>query len=124
VQLTGPTVLIVEDSVPMRALIRSLIEGVSSAVHECADGETALALYARLHPDWVLMDVKMAGMDGIATTRAIRQLDPGARIIIVTEHGEAEYGAAASTAGASGFVGKEKLLTLPALLAGGVPGRG
>ena len=120
--MTGaPSVLIVEDSAPMRALIRSLVEGVSSAVHECADGETAVELYARLHPDWVLMDVKMGGMDGIAATRAIRKSDPAARIIIVTEHREDEYVRAAGAAGASGFVGKENLLLLPGLLAGGAP---
>jgi CheY-like chemotaxis protein len=117
--MTGaPSVLIVEDNAPMRALIRSLVEGVSSAVHECADGETAVELYGRLHPDWVLMDVKMGGMDGIAATQAIRRSDPEARIIIVTECLEDEYARAASAVGASGFVGKENLLALPGLLAG------
>jgi CheY-like chemotaxis protein len=117
--MTGaPSVLIVDDNAPMRALIRSLIEGVSSAVHECADGETAVELYGRVHPDWVLMDVKMGGMDGIAATQAIRQSDPAARIIIVTEHREEEYVREAREAGASGFVGKENLLALPALLTG------
>jgi CheY-like chemotaxis protein len=103
----------------MRALIRSLIEGMSSAIHECADGETAVELYSSLHPDWVLMDIKMSGMDGIAATQAIRTSDPAARIIIVTEQPEAEYGRAASAAGASGFLGKENLLELPRLLAAG-----
>jgi CheY-like chemotaxis protein len=114
----APSVLIVEDNAPMRALIRSLVEGVSSAVHECADGETAVELYERVHPDWVLMDVKMGGMDGIAATQAIRRSDPEARIIIVTEHREGEYARAARAAGASGFVGKEDLLALPGLLVG------
>lgn len=103
----------------MRTLIRSLVENVSSAVHECADGESALDVYARIHPDWVLMDIQMGAMDGIAATRAIRQADPGARVIIVTEHGESEYRRAAEAAGACGFVLKENLLELPALLAGG-----
>ena len=117
--MTGaPSVLIVEDNAPMRALIRSLVEGVSSAVHECADGETAVELYGRLHPDWVLMDVKMGGMDGIAATQAIRKSDPAARIIIVTEHRDEHYRSAATAAGASGFVLKENLLELPGLLAG------
>jgi CheY-like chemotaxis protein len=109
-------ILIVDDNASMRAFIRSLVEGMCSVVHECADGESAVELYARVHPDWVLMDIRMGGMDGIAATRAIRRSDPEARIIIVTEHPEDEYAEAAGAAGASGFVGKENLLALPQLL--------
>lgn len=112
-----PVVLLVEDNPFMRALIRSLVRDVSSAVHECADGESALDLYARVHPDFVLMDVEMGGMDGIAATRALRQSDPGARVIIVTEHKEEQYRRAATDAGATGFVFKDHLLDLPRLLA-------
>jgi len=100
----------------MRALIRSLVEGVSAAVHECADGASAVALYDRVHPDWVLMDIEMGGLDGIAATRAIRRSDPGAHVIIVTEHGEAQYQEAASAAGATAFVLKDNLLELPGML--------
>lgn len=100
----------------MRALIRSLVEPASSAVYECADGESALELYARVHPDLVLMDVKMGGMDGIATTRALRQSDPGACVVIVTEHQEAHYRSAARAAGASGYFTKDHLLDLPRFL--------
>jgi CheY-like chemotaxis protein len=116
--LQAPSVLVVEDNPAMRALIRSLVEGAGSVVRECADGESALELYARMRPDWVLMDVKLGGMDGIAATRAIRRSDPGARIIIVTEHRDEQYRSAATAAGASGFVLKENLLELPGLLAG------
>ena len=102
----------------MRALIRSLVEGTGSSVHECADGEHALELYARIHPDLVLMDVRMRGMDGIAATRAILLSDPRARVIIVTERSEDEVRRAAAAAGASGFLLKQDLLELPALVAG------
>jgi len=103
----------------MRALIRSLVEDVASAVYECADGESALALYDKVHPDLVLMDVSMGGMDGIAATRAIRQSNPGARIIIVTEHREEEVRRAATDAGAAGYLDKNQLLDLPALVTAG-----
>lgn len=112
----APVVLLVEDNPTMRTLIRSLVENVSSAVHECADGNAALDLYARVRPDWVLMDIQMSGMDGIAATRAIRQSDPRARVIIVTEHGQEQYRRAAEAAGACGFVLKENLRELPTLL--------
>ena len=112
----APVVLLVEDNPAMRALIRSLVAGVSSAVHECADGASALDLYDKVRPDWVLMDVEMSGMDGLAATRALRRSDPAARIIIVTDH-EDRYRRAAEEAGATGFVRKDHLLDLPLLLA-------
>lgn len=111
-----PKVLLVEDNTAMRALIRSLVEQVTPSIHECADGESAVEAYEDIHPDCVLMDIKMAGMDGIAATRKLRFADPAARVIIVTGHGGKEYRAAAEAAGASGFLLKEDLLELPSLL--------
>lgn len=116
--MPAPAVLLVEDNEAMRALIRSLVEDIASSVHECADGKSAVDLYARLHPDWVLMDIAMAGMDGIAATRAIRDGDPAARIIIITEQRDPAYRRKAMAAGARGFVLKEDLLDLPGLLSG------
>jgi two-component system chemotaxis response regulator CheY len=120
---TRPDVLIVEDNVSMRALIRSLVEEVSRSVQECGSGREALEAYRAMRPDWVLMDVEMDGpdgVDGIAATRAIRRLDPSARVIMVTAHGHAEYRQAAADAGAQAFVLKEDLLELPRLLSGHV----
>lgn len=110
-------VLVVEDNAVMRALIRSLVESAGRVVHECASGERALELYGELHPDLVLMDVRMGGMDGLSATRAIVRSDPGARIIVVTDFGDARSREAALAAGASGFVRKDDLLDLPALVA-------
>jgi CheY-like chemotaxis protein len=110
-------VLLVEDNPVMRALIRSLVESVGRVVHECASGERALELYGELHPDLVLMDVRMGGMDGLSATRAIVRTDPEARVIIVTDFGDERSREAALAAGASGFVRKDDLLDLPALIA-------
>jgi CheY-like chemotaxis protein len=113
---TAASVLVVEDNPAMRAFLRSLVEEMGLSVHECADGDEAVERYALLRPDWVLMDVKLEGTNGIAATRAIRRSDPNARVIVVTEHRDAQYRRAAYAAGAVGFVLKEDLLELPALI--------
>lgn len=112
-----PVVLLVDDNEAMRSFIRGLVEEITPAIHEFRDGRSALDAYPLLHPDWVLMDIEMEGMDGIATTRAILRLDPHARVIMVTAHGDDGYRRAATAAGALGFVLKENLLELPALIA-------
>jgi two-component system NarL family response regulator len=111
-----PKVLLVEDNPAMRALIRGLVEQITPVVHECNDGQGALEVYTGIKPDCVLMDIKMAGMDGISATRKLRRVDPAAKVIIVTGHGGEEYRTAAEAAGACGFLLKENLLELPSML--------
>jgi len=115
------SILVVEDNAAMRALIRSLVEELASVVHECGRGDDAVDLYARIRPDCVVMDIRLPGLDGLAATRAIRRLDPGARVVIVTEFGDEQYRRAAEAAGARGFVLKEDLLTLRAELTSAIP---
>lgn len=111
-------VLIVEDNARMRAFIRSLLDGIATAVHECEDAATALRLSAEVQPDAVLMDIALGpnSADGIAATRLIHAAHPLVRIVMVTENSGPQYRAAATAAGASGFVGKDSLLELPAML--------
>ena len=109
-------VLIVDDSRPMRELIKMTLAGVAEVVGECADGADALDSYTRLKPDWVLMDIGMKNVDGIAATRRILAHDPQARIVIVTDYNEGELRRAAFAAGAKKYVVKENLLYLLEIL--------
>jgi two-component system NarL family response regulator len=109
-------ILIVEDHAEMRELLKSLVSPLAGAVHECGDGAEALSAYALSQPDWVLMDIEMKGMDGIAATRRIKAAFPQARIVIVTNHDEAELRESARAAGAVEYVLKENLLDLRRLL--------
>ncbi len=108
--------LIVEDNERMRNMLRSIVAELASETHECSDGSEALAAYAEHLPDWVLMDVKMKEMDGIAATRQIKNSFPGARIIIVSDYDDHELRLAARAAGASDYVVKESLLELCGIL--------
>ena len=72
----------------------------------------AYAAYAAHRPDWVLMDIQLPGLDGIAATAQIRAAFPDARILVVSGYGDVRLRAAAREAGACGYVLKEDLLEI------------
>lgn len=104
------TVLIVDDSSRFRKLIRSILTDLVDDFRECADGEDAVAAYVARRADWVLMDVKMAGMGGLEATRRIVAAHAAARVLIVTAYDDVHWRAAAIEAGACGYVLKDNLL--------------
>ena len=108
--------LIVEDNARMRQLIRSVVEGLAGEVFECSDGVDALAAYTRHLPDWVLMDIEMPKLDGIAATLEIKTAFPQAQIVIVTQYDDAKLRQSAQSAGACGYVLKERLLDVLKIL--------
>ncbi len=75
-------------------------------VGEAASGEDAIVQAQRLRPEVVLMDIKMPGIDGIATTRRLREEIPDIAVIILTLYSD-DYVVQAIEAGASGYILKE-----------------
>jgi two-component system response regulator DegU len=110
-------VLIVDDSQPMRELIKMTLVGIAHIVGECSDGSEALSAYERLRPDWILMDIDMKGVDGITATRQIIDAHPLAKVMIVTVYNDADLRNAASQAGACQYIVKENLLDIVDVLA-------
>jgi CheY-like chemotaxis protein len=111
-------VLIVDDSEPMRRMLRSFICDLVKEIAECSDGSEALAAYERHRPDLVLMDVKMKELDGLEATARIKAAAPEARIVVVSDTDNPAMRAAALTAGAEDYVGKADLVPLRRLLGG------
>ncbi|MGH9845543.1 MAG: response regulator [Blastocatellia bacterium] len=107
--------LIVEDNPQMRQMIRAVVADLAEAVAECSDGDEAVEAYAAQQfsrDDRVLMDLQMPRVGGLEATRRIRAAFPDANIIIVTQHDDPHWRAAATQAGAVGYVLKENLLEL------------
>lgn len=103
---------IVDDSSNMRETIKSVLGGLGAIFIESADGDDAVVQFSRARPDLVIMDIRMGRMDGLAATRAIRALAPGARIVVVTQYNDDDLRVAAREAGAAGFVLKDDLSEL------------
>lgn len=95
-----------------------MLSDLAEEIGECGDGAEALATYACLRPDWVLMDIKMPQTDGIEATRLIKADWPEANIIIVTDYDDPKLREAARLAGACEYVVKEDLLVLRRLISG------
>lgn len=77
-------------------------------VGEAANGLDAIELVGQLHPDLVLMDVQMPGIDGIETTRRIRALQNPPAVVVMSTHESGDYDSVAIAAGAVGFVPKSQ----------------
>jgi len=110
------TILIVEDREAMRQMIKKLIGDLAESFIECSDGSQALSAYRQCRPDWVLMDIKMRELDGLAATRQIKAAFPEARIVIVTSYDDARLRNAAENAGACAYVHKNNLFKLRDIL--------
>ena len=102
------TLLLVDDHQLLRqGLRRAAEEAGFDVVGEAGDGEEAIQLAEKLHPDLVLMDVSMPVLDGIEATKLLRARVPEARVVILTMHGEEEVVERALQAGAVGFLVKD-----------------
>ncbi|MEW6567766.1 MAG: response regulator transcription factor [Chloroflexota bacterium] len=102
-------ILVAEDHAVVRQALRVMFEMESDVVvaGEAVNGEEAVRLTQELHPDLVLMDIRMEKMDGVEATRKVRELSPQTAVLILTGFGEDEILLRAVEAGAHGFLSKD-----------------
>lgn len=103
-------VLVADDQALIRQAVTDILTGQDdiAVIGHAVDGGDAIAQAQRLHPDVIVMDIRMPTLDGIAATARICT-DPDlaeTRVLILTTFEEDEYLVAALRAGASGFIGK------------------
>ncbi|KLU62522.1 transcriptional regulatory protein DegU [Peptococcaceae bacterium CEB3] len=99
-------ILLVDDHTIFRAGVRVLLEMQPDfkVIGEAEDGVEAITLVRELHPDIVLMDIAMPGVDGLSAARQIKETQPAAKIILLTQHENKEYIQPALKIGAAGYV--------------------
>jgi DNA-binding NarL/FixJ family response regulator len=101
-----PRVLIVDDHAFIRRGVESLLQPFPEweLCGEACNGNDAVNLVDQLHPEVVLMDVTMPGMNGIEATRVIRTAHPQVKIILLTLHESPEVLRSGFRAGANGYL--------------------
>jgi DNA-binding NarL/FixJ family response regulator len=102
-------VLLVDDQELVRAGLRGILREQFGfeVVGECANGSSVPQSVAALHPDVVLMDVRMPVVDGVEATRQLTARDGSPPVLVLTTFDDDEILAAALRAGAAGFVLKD-----------------
>jgi two-component system chemotaxis response regulator CheY len=111
VGMTMHTVMIVDDSLVARSLLRDILEECGyTVVAEAADGVEAVEKYAELRPQVTIMDVKMPRKDGIEATREILVLNGDAKVLMCSSTDNDSLRAAAVEAGACGVIAKPFIL--------------
>jgi NarL family two-component system response regulator LiaR len=103
------SILIADDHEVVRNGIRSYLETIADfqVVGEAASGEETLTLVSELIPDIVLLDLIMPGMDGIETTRHIKQVSPRTQVVVLTSYHEDVHIFPALKAGAISYILKD-----------------
>jgi two-component system, NarL family, response regulator LiaR len=106
---TPITVLIVDDHQLVRSGVRTFLDKQAdiTVVGEAASGEEGLRLARELVPDVVLMDLVMPEMDGVETTRRLKQISPESQVIVLTSYHDDEHILPAIRAGALSYILKD-----------------
>ena len=118
-----PTVLIVDDEIDIRLLVRTILESAALGVEvvgEAGDGIDAMSVYATLDPpevpDVVILDNRMPRRDGMDVAREMLERVPDQHIVIFSAFVTPELEARAAELGVRACVGKSDFATLPDLV--------
>jgi len=99
------TVMIVDDSLFMRKMLRDLLEQQGyQVVAEASDGNEAVARFREFRPDLTTLDIVMPNKNGIEALQEIMVFDPAARVVMCSAVGQEPFTVAANEAGAKAFI--------------------
>lgn len=100
------TIMIVDDSNFTRRTHRRIVESDGHVVHEATSGMAAIESFFVHRPDLVLLDLTMEDMSGFAVLEQFRELNAGARVIVVSADVQRSTAQLVAEAGAIRFLGK------------------
>lgn len=107
--MTIVRVFLVDDNSAMLADLRDELSKEFYIAGIAENGEEAIREVLRLDPDVLVLDITMPGLNGLQVASRLRKLHPRTKILFLTIHEQAEYIAAAFSAGACGYVTKRRL---------------
>ena len=112
------TIAIVDDSPAIRKLIRAFIESHTDwlVCGEAEDGNAAIALAERLHPNLIVLDLSMPVKNGLDAARTIRSESPESRMVLFTAHANDQLTIEAKQVGISTVLAKDEKASLEQLV--------
>ena len=117
--MVEPTILIVEDSPPMTEILKKILqENVRCIILEATDGIEAVKKYKQYKPDLVTMRIDMQKASGIVALNAIMEIDPKAKVIIISARSQKDLPEDVLRIGALGYITKpfDKNVITPILI--------
>jgi DNA-binding NarL/FixJ family response regulator len=101
-------VLICDDQEAFRVAAREVVNATHGfeVVGEAATGEDSVVAAGRLHPDLVLMDVQLPGIDGLEASRQIRAAHPEVAVLLLSTYDPEDFAARIARSGAIAFISK------------------
>jgi DNA-binding NarL/FixJ family response regulator len=102
-------VMVVDDQPPFRDAARAVVDRLAGfeVIAEAESGEDAVALVDELHPDLVLMDINMPGIDGIEAASIITHRHPDTMVVLLSTYELSDLPPTARTSGAAAYVNKD-----------------
>ena len=102
------TILLVDDEPHIRKFIGLVLRQVGAPrIIEAGDGEEALAVYQREHPDLVLLDINMPGLTGVETLQQLKAADPDCLVVMLTSLASRQIVEETLALGAVGYIRKD-----------------
>ena len=98
--------LIVDDAGIMRAKLREILETKYYVIAEASTGTEAVELYEKYKPDFVTMDISMPDMNGIEALEKIKNIDPEAKVVMISAAGQIKNVYDCARKGAKTFIVK------------------